>query len=83
MPVAGAGRGLAEKLNCTQCHGAALQGQQHIRRLGGQQVEYLRVQLVGFKAGTRFVMDGNMTAAAQPLTPADIDTLASWLSTLR
>ena len=62
VPVAEAGRGLAEKLNCTQCHGAALQGQQHIRRFAGQQVEYLRVQLVGFKAGTRFDMDGNMTA---------------------
>jgi cytochrome c553 len=28
-------------------------------------------------------MDGNMTAAAQALTPADIETLATWLSTLR
>jgi len=78
-----AGRGLAEKLNCTQCHGAELQGQQHIPRLAGQHAEYLRIQLLGFKAGTRFDMDGNMTAAAQPLTPADIETLASWLSTLR
>jgi len=81
--AATAGRSLAEKLNCTQCHGTELQGQQHIPRLAGQQAEYLRVQLLGFKAGTRFDMDGNMTAAAQPLTPADIDTLASWLSTLR
>ena len=81
--IATAGRSLAEKLNCTQCHGAELQGQQHIPRLAGQQTEYLRVQLLGLKAGTRFDMDGNMTAAAQPLTPADIDTLASWLSTLR
>jgi cytochrome c553 len=74
---------LAERLNCTQCRGAELQGQQHIPRLAGQQAEYLRTQLLGFKAGTRFDMDGNMTAAAQPLTPADIETLASWLSTLR
>jgi len=78
-----AGRGLAEKLYCTQCHGAELQGQQHIPRLAGQQTEYLRTQLLGFKAGTRFDMDGNMTAAAQALTPADIETLASYLSTLR
>jgi cytochrome c553 len=81
--AAAAGRGLAERLNCTQCHGAELQGQQHIPRLAGQHAEYLRTQLLGFKAGTRFDMDGNMTAAAQPLTPADIETLASWLSTLR
>jgi cytochrome c553 len=81
--AAAAARGLAEKLNCVQCHGAELKGQQHIPRLAGQQAGYLRTQLLGFKAGTRFDMDGNMTAAAQALTPADIELLASWLSTLR
>lgn len=81
--AAAAGRGLTERLNCVQCHGPELRGQQHIPRLAGQQAEYLRAQLVGFKAGTRFDMDGNMTSAAQPLTPADIETLASYLSTLR
>jgi cytochrome c553 len=80
--VIAAGRQLAEQLNCVACHGAALKGQQHIPRLAGQQAEYLRVQLRGFKAGTRFDMDGNMTAAAQPLRPADIDVLADYLSTL-
>jgi hypothetical protein len=28
-------------------------------------------------------VDGNMTAAAQALTPTDIETLATWLSALR
>ena len=81
--AASAARSLAEKLFCTQCHGAELQGQQHIPRLAGQRPEYLRTQLLGFKAGTRFDMDGNMTAAAQALTPADIETLVAWLGTLR
>ena len=76
-------RALAEKLGCVTCHGAELKGQQHIPRLAGQQPDYLRTQLLGFKAGTRFDMDGNMTAAAQALTPADIETLAIWLGTLR
>jgi cytochrome c553 len=80
---AAAGRALAEKLLCTQCHGAELHGQQHIPRLAGQRADYLRAQLLGFKAQTRFDMDGNMTAAAQALTPADIDTLAPYLSSLR
>jgi cytochrome c553 len=80
--AAGAGRGLVEKLGCVTCHGAELKGQQHIPRLAGQRPEYLRTQLLGFKAGTRFDMDGNMTAAAQPLTPADIETLATYLSAL-
>ena len=39
-------------------------------RLAGQHAEYVRTQLRGFKAGTRFDMDGNMTSAAQPLTDA-------------
>ena len=80
--AATAARGLTEKLGCVTCHGAELKGQQHIPRLAGQQADYLRTQLLGFKAGTRFDMDGNMTAAAQALTPADIDTLASYLSAL-
>jgi cytochrome c553 len=80
--VAAEGRRLTEAFNCVACHGAALKGQQHIPRLAGQQPEYLRTQLRGFKAGTRFDMDGNMTAAAQPLTPKDIDVLADYLSGL-
>jgi cytochrome c553 len=81
--AAAAGKNLTEKHNCVTCHGAELHGQQHIPRLAGQRADYLRAQLLGFKAGTRFDMDGNMTAAAQALTPADIETLASYLGTLR
>ena len=77
-----AGRALAERLNCVQCHGPALKGQQHIPGLNGQHTEYLRAQLQGFKAQTRFDMDGNMTSAAQPLTAADIDLLAGYLASL-
>lgn len=77
-----AGRQLVERLNCVQCHGQALKGQQHIPRLAGQQAEYLRQQLQGFKAATRFDMDGNMTSAARALTAADINTLADYLSGL-
>lgn len=80
--VAAAGRATAERLNCTLCHGPALMGQQHIPRLASQQAEYLRVQLRGFKASTRFDMDGQMTSAAQALTAADIDTLADYLASL-
>ncbi|WP_427915388.1 c-type cytochrome [Ramlibacter sp. MMS24-I3-19] len=80
--VMASGKALTEKFNCVACHGAALKGQQHIPRLAGQQADYLRTQLRGFKAGTRFDMDGNMTAAAQPLGEPDIDVLAQYLSAL-
>ena len=77
-----AGRARAEQLNCVQCHGATLKGQQHIPRLAGQQAAYLRTQLQGFKAQTRFDMDGNMTSAAQAMTADDIELLATYLAAL-
>jgi cytochrome c553 len=80
--VMAAGRRITDQYNCVACHGATLHGQQHIPRLAGQQADYLRTQLQGFKAGTRFDMDGNMTAAAQPLTAPDIDVLAQYLAAL-
>jgi cytochrome c553 len=81
--LAQAARARTEALNCVQCHGAALKGQQHIPRLAGQQPAYLRAQLQGFKAQTRFDMDGNMTSAAQALTAEDIESLPVYLSALR
>lgn len=75
-----AGPVLAQKLNCSQCHGPQLLGQQHIPRLAGQQYDYLLAQLGGFKAQTRADIDGNMTAAAQALTPQDIEILADYLA---
>jgi cytochrome c553 len=80
--VVAAGRRISEQNNCVACHAKTLMGQQHIPRLAGQQAEYLRTQLRGFKASTRFDMDGNMTSAAQALSDADIDILADYLSGL-
>lgn len=80
--IAAAGRRITEQNNCVACHARTLMGQQHIPRLAGQQAEYLRTQLRGFKASTRFDMDGNMTSAAQGLSDADIDILADYLSGL-
>ena len=76
------GAAVAQKNNCTACHTATLAGQQHIPRLAGQHRDYLAAQLHGFHAGTRAEMDGVMTSAAQGLTPADIELLADYLSTL-
>ena len=79
---AAAGPGLAKKFNCSQCHGPQLLGQQHIPRIAGQQYEYLLAQLKGFKAQKRADIDGNMTSAAQALTPQDIEALADYLAGL-
>jgi cytochrome c553 len=79
---ANAGPELSKKFNCTQCHGPRLMGQQHIPRLAGQQPDYLRAQLKGFKAGTRADIDGNMTSAAQALSDQDIEVLVDYLAGL-
>ena len=73
---------LAQQFNCVQCHGPALLGLQHIPRLAGQQYEYLKTQLRGFKAQTRADLDGNMTSAAQALTDNDIDVLVDYIAGL-
>ena len=73
---------LAQQFNCVQCHGKALLGQQHIPRLAGQQFEYLKTQLRGFKAQTRADLDGNMTSAAQALSENDIDALVDYMAGL-
>lgn len=73
---------LAQQFNCTQCHGPALLGLQHIPRLAGQQHEYLKTQLRAFKAQTRADLDGNMTSAAQALTDKDIEVLVDYIAGL-
>jgi cytochrome c553 len=79
---AAAGAGLAQKFNCTQCHGPRLLGQQQMPRLAGQHFEYLRSQLRAFKAGKRGELEGNMTAAAQALSDQDIEVLADYIAGL-
>jgi cytochrome c553 len=73
---------LAQQLNCVQCHGPALRGQQHIPRLAGQQYEYLLTQLRKFKARTRGDFDGFMTQIAQPLSDKEIEILADYVAGL-
>ena len=65
-----------------QCHGPALHGQQHIPRIAGQQYDYVLAQLRKFKAHTRADLDGNMTAATEPLKDKDIEILADYVAGL-
>ena len=76
------GKAITERNNCVACHTATLVGQQHIPRVAGQHFDYLLDQLKRFKASTRGDFDGTMTSAAQALTPADIELVAEYLSTL-
>jgi len=79
---AAAGPKLTQQFNCVQCHGPALMGQQHIPRIAGQQYDYVFAQLRKFKAHTRADLDGNMTAATEPLTDKDVEILADYVAGL-
>lgn len=76
------GPGLTQQYNCTQCHGPALKGLQHIPRIAGQQYDYLLAQLLAFKAHTRYDMDGNMTSALSMVKESDIPILADYIAGL-
>jgi cytochrome c553 len=77
------GPALTQQYNCTQCHGPALKGIQHIPRLAGQRYEYLLEQLKGFKSHTRYDMDGNMTSAMSAVKETDIPVLADYIAGLQ
>jgi cytochrome c553 len=78
-----AARQLVRQNRCEQCHGLALAGQEQVPRLAGQQADYLRDQLNGFRMAIRGDVDGRMTAAAQALSDTDIDRLADYIAALR
>jgi cytochrome c553 len=75
-----AGRTRVQAQHCDSCHMPGLIGQQHIPRLAGQSYEYLLKQLRAYKAQTRTDLDGSMTMAAQPLSAADIESLAYYIA---
>jgi cytochrome c553 len=79
---AAAGRPLAEAHKCTSCHGPELLGQQAVPRLAGQDFEYLRKRLTGYKAKTTSDLDGMMTMVAQPLTDAEVEDLVHFMASL-
>jgi cytochrome c553 len=75
-----AGRAIAQRLHCNQCHKPDFTGQQHVPRIASQHYDYLVKELRGFKAGTRADLDGLMTESAQPLTEPDIAAVAAYLA---
>ena len=80
-----AGRTLADRLRCADCHGPALQGTDHgAARLAGQKARYTVWSLQLMRSGTR-----SHGTAAKPdplladLSNAEIESLAEQLASLR
>jgi cytochrome c553 len=80
--LARAGAPLARRYHCTSCHGLTLMGQGQVPRLAGQDLDYLRRRLHGFRERTASDLDGTMTVAAQALSAEDVERLAHYLAGL-
>jgi len=76
------GKKAAAFYHCTSCHKPDLSGNQQVPRLAGQDLEYLKKLIRGFKEKTASDLDGTMTMSAQPLTDGDIEVLAHFAASL-
>jgi cytochrome c553 len=76
------GKKAAVFYQCTSCHRQNLGGHEQIPRLAGQDLDYLRRLIRGFKEKTASDLDGTMTMAAVPLKHDDIEILAQYLASL-
>lgn len=76
------GQRLSTTSHCQSCHTADLRGQKQVPRLAGQHVDYLKLQLKGLRDNTRMDIDGSMASAAQGLSDADIDALATFAASM-
>ena len=77
---AATGEQVAARYFCTSCHRPDLSGQNQVPRLTALSYEYLVAQMRGYKAQTRADTDYAMTMAAQPLTEAEIEALAHFIT---
>lgn len=77
-----AAAGKAKFTTCAGCHGATgVNTNPLFPNLAGQKEAYVVKQLKAFRAGTR--TDPMMSPMAKPLSDADIDNLAAYISSLK
>ena len=76
------GKKAAAFYHCTSCHKPDLSGNEQVPRLAGQDIDYLRKLIRGFKEKTASDLDGTMTMSVQPISDADIEILAHFAASL-
>jgi cytochrome c553 len=77
-----AGRKVADAVLCPMCHLGSFVGQNEIPRVAGQYPQYIKKQLLDFKARRRTNDAGNMTSVAGALSDQDIENLAQYIGNL-
>lgn len=86
FPVDGAkvdaGRKVADAALCPMCHLGGFVGQNEIPRVAGQWPQYVKKQLLDFRARRRTNDAGNMTSYTANLSDEDIENLAQYIGNL-
>jgi cytochrome c553 len=82
-----AGKAASEKYNCASCHGKDYKSpiDPSYPKLAGQHKDYLAHAMVGYQRGGKGPngrANAIMGAQAKPLSRADIDNIAAYLSSL-
>jgi cytochrome c553 len=77
-----AGRKKADEVLCSMCHGGDFVGQNEVPHEAGQHYEYVKKQLLDFKAKRRTNDAGNMTSVTSTLSDDDIENLAQFVANL-
>jgi cytochrome c553 len=76
------GRKIADSALCPMCHLGGFSGQNEIPRVAGQHYDYIKKQLLAFKARERTNDAGSMTAYMNDVTNEQIEALASYIASL-
>ena len=77
-----AGRKTSDATLCPMCHLGGFVGQNEIPRVAGQYPQYVKKQLMDFKARRRTNDAGNMTSVAGTLSDTDIENLSHYIANL-
>ena len=75
-------RTLVQQHRCNFCHKPDFSGAENAPRLAGQREDYLLKTLRDYKSNRRVAYDASMVDALHPLTDADLQLLAQYLSQL-
>ena len=77
-----AGRKISDAVLCPMCHLGGFVGQNEIPKVAGQYPQYIRKQLLDFRAKRRTNDAGNMTSVAASLSDDDIENLTQYIANL-
>jgi len=77
-----AGRKISDAVLCPMCHLGGFIGQNEIPKVAGQHPQYIRKQLLDFRAKRRTNDAGNMTSVAGTLSDDDIENLTQYIANL-